>query len=277
MKDTSFPNEILDSVRDLKAHSKRVATELDKKASEAKQTYQLWSKLSDYLSKQWPFHVVHALKEAKQLLEQMRQESHPAIPKLEDAYKLAESQMLDCRRRYPALLEKACSDAALEISQESRHPRYLFENGFFQLEVDDQGGIATLSDSEGKLNQLSADVGAVVELIQRERKRVFERPFKPEAFLKRLRNQYLQVLKKQNKTDGTALPIRNITSRLGKNVKGFRTDEFLVDLSRLVENGPLEIDGYRLDLQQTKDTSQGMLLHGRGGRGYIGFVLFRRV
>ena len=73
-----------------------------------------------------------------------------------------------------------------------------------------------------------------------------------------------------------------ITSRYGvvkevseKNVKGFRTDEFLVDLSRLAQDGPFEIDGRRLDLQQTKDTNQGMLLHGAAGRGYVGFIVFK--
>jgi hypothetical protein len=43
------------------------------------------------------------------------------------------------------------------------------------------------------------------------------------------------VVEKQR--DGASIPIRMITRRLGKNVRGFRTDEFLVDLSRLADQG----------------------------------------
>ncbi len=95
--------------------------------------------------------------------------------------------------------------------------------------------------------------------------------------LSKLRHQYLAIVRRDKESDGASIPIRNLTSRLGKNEKGFRTDEFLIDLSRLVESDHLEIDGRRLDLQQTKDAHQGMLLHGAAGRGYIGFITFRKV
>ena len=72
------------------------------------------------------------------------------------------------------------------------------------------------------------------------------------------------------------MPIRRITHRLGKNEKGFHTDEFLVDLSRLAEEGPLQVDDVKVDLQQTKDTTQGMLLHGVASSGYVGFIVFRK-
>src|SRR5262249_14103360 len=134
---------------------------------------------------------------------------------------------------------------------------------------------ARLSNHEGRLAEIPADIAAVVEAIQQEQKRVFGRAFNGAKFLKLLRAQYKAVVTKEKQTDGASVPIRQITRRLGKNAKGFRTDEFLVDLSRLAEQGPFEIDGRRLDLQQTKDTSQGMLLHGAAARGYVGFVVFK--
>ena len=151
------------------------------------------------------------------------------------------------------------------------------EAEFFQLEVDEQKGIARLSDNEGNLAQLPADVAAIVERVEAERKRICGRRFDGKKFLKGLRTHYLAVIKKEAQQDGASIPIRQITRRMGKNVKRFRTDEFIFDLSRLVDNGPLEIEGVRLDLQQTKDTNQGILLHGKAGRGYIGFIVFRKV
>lgn len=87
----------------------------------------------------------------------------------------------------------------------------------------------------------------------------------------------MAIIKKENWSDGYSIPIRRITHRLGKNEKGFRTDVFIIQLSRLIEKGPTEIDGRRLDLQQTKDTNQGIHLHGIAGRGYIGYITFKEV
>ena len=93
--------------------------------------------------------------------------------------------------------------------------------------------------------------------------------------LKKLRTQYLAIVKAQKRKDGDSIPIRQITSRLGKNEKGFRTDEFLIDISHLADKGEVEIDGYKIEFQQTKDTSQGMYLHIEPKR-YIGSVVFKK-
>jgi hypothetical protein len=90
-----------------------------------------------------------------------------------------------------------------------------------------------------------------------------------------LRYYYKAIIDKEGKPDGSSVEIRHITSRMGKNIRGFRTDEFNVDLSNLAKKGPFEIDGRKLDLQQTKNTSSGMLLYGAAERGYIGFILFK--
>src|SRR5262249_18391972 len=152
----------------------------------------------------------------------------------------------------------ACRAANLPLDSDSRHPRYSLEHKFFQIEIDDQRRIARLSnrEREGRLAELPADVGAVVDAIQREHTRVFGRSFDGKKFLKQLRTQYLAILKKEKLSEGASVPIRHITRRLGKNIRGFRPDEFLVDLSRLVERGPTQVDGWQLDLQQTKDTNQ---------------------
>jgi len=151
------------------------------------------------------------------------------------------------------------------------------EKGFFRLEIDESKRLAKLSNYEGRLAEISADIEAVVEVILREHERIFGRPYDGNKFLKQLRMQYKAVIKKESLKDGESVPIRHITRRLGKNKKGFRTDEFLIDLSRLTVKGPFDIDNRKLDLQQTKDTNQGMLLFGAEKRGYIGFIKFREV
>ncbi len=274
----SFPESSVDVVRGLASEAAREARALQTKANQASQTHHLWQELASYLAKGWPLHVVSLVDTERARLDSMRAEDGPVVAHLEGLYRVARGQIEEILRRYPALLEQACSNANLPLDRSSRHPRYTFVNGFFQLDIDDRRGIARLSDYEGRLgDEFPADIGAVVEAVETERRRVFGRAFDPSKFLRKLHHQYLAVLKSESEHDGATVPLRSITRRLGKNEKGFRTDEFLVDLSRLVETGPLEIEGYRLDLEHTKDTHQGMLLHGAAARGYIGFVAFRRV
>jgi hypothetical protein len=272
-----FRPQVLDSVRDLLAAARERAKALKAETDAAARIEKVWEALLGFIGKEWPLHLLDLLDREVPLLKAMRSDGHPAIAAIEDAYREAQEQADTLKRRYPSHLEDACRSAGLSLDPESRHPGYSFEQRFFQLKIDEQKWTARLSNHEGRLAELPADVGAIVEVILRERNRLFGRPFNGSKFLKVLRSQYLAVAKKDKQSDGASIPIRQITRRLGKNAKGFRSDEFLVDLSRLVEQGPMDIDGYRLDLQQTKDTNQGMLLHGVAGRGYIGFVVFRKV
>lgn len=272
-KKMGFRVELIDGVNNLLASAKALKAEADAAARVEK----VWETLHCFMVKDWPLHILDLLDREPSLLNGLRADGHPAIQAIEELYRDAKEHADAVKRRYPSYLEEACGSAGLALDPESRHPTYSLEQRFFQLKVDEHRWVARLSDHEGRLADLPADVGAVAEVILRERQRIFGRPFNDPKFLKLLRSQYLAVVKKDKQADGATIPIRHITRRLGKNVKGFRSDEFLVDLSRLVEQGPMEIDGYRLDLQQTKDTDQGMLLHGVGGRGYIGFVVFRKV
>lgn len=272
-----FSETSLDFVRGLAGVACHKAKALQVEADEASRICQLWEMLAISVQKGWSRHVISLMNKEKALLDRMRADNDASVVRLDEIYRAASSQVDELQRRFPAHIEEACSIADVPLDRTSRHPRYTFSDGFFQLDIDDRRGTARLSDYEGRLDEFPADVEAAVEAVDRERKRIFARAFDPHKFLKKLRHQYLAVTRSENQTDGTSVPIRSITYRLGKNEKGFRTDEFLVDLSRLVENGPLEIEGYRLDLQHTKDTNQGMLLYGAAGRGYVGFIVFKKV
>lgn len=272
-----FPPQILDQIRELYASAKEEAARCRAEAEEASQAERVWADCERFLTKGWAIHILSLIEKEASRLKRMRAGSHPAILVIDEAYRFAKEEADFILRRYPAFLEEACRHAGLALDSGSRHPRYLLDSGFFILEIDEKKLMARLANHEGRLVEIPADVAAVVESIQRERKRIFDRPFNGPKFLKTLRVQYKAVLKREKQLDGASVPIRHITRRLGKNIKGFRTDEFLIDLSRLAADGPFEIEGRRLDLQQTKDTNQGMLLWGSVARGYVGFVVFKEV
>lgn len=272
-----FPTQIIDEIRELYGSVKGEAQRLKTEAEEAARTERVWADLEKFLMNGWVLHVLELLDREAPRLKRMRAENNPAFPAIENSYRLAKDESERLLRRYPTFLEEACRAANLCLDSTSRHPKYSLERGFFLLEIDEKKRLARLSDYEGRLAEHPADVQAVVETVQREHQRIFGKSFSGPKFLTTLRAQYKAVLEKEKLVDGAPVPIRHITTRMGKNIEGFRTDKFLIDLSRLAEEGPFEIDGRRLDLQQTKDTNQGMLLYGASARGYIGFVIFKEV
>ena len=270
-----FLQEVMDLARDQLEAAKEQKQAIKQQFEEAARVEKTWEDLLLFASRDWYMHILDLLKKQPSIFDKMCAENHNVASMFEKMLHLATTEADIIIRRYPTYFEESCRKANLPLDSDSRHPRYNLNDGFFRLEIDEKKRIARLSNNEGRLAELPADVSAVAGTIQREYKRIFERPFDGKKFLKRLRKEYIAILKKEKQEDGVSIPIRHITRRLGKNVKGFRTDEFLVDLSRLVGGGPFEIDGRRLDLQQTKDTNQGMLLHGAAGRGYIGFIIFK--
>jgi hypothetical protein len=271
-----YSESSVDAIRQLVSSSRQNAKNLRAQADEAARVQQVWEELASYIQRAWPLSILAVAEKESSLLRRMRAEGDPSILAIDEILATAKGQTEDLRHLLPRYLEDACKTSHLPLDPDSRHPRYAFAGGFFRVEIDDAKMTARLSDNGGEIARFPADTGAIVAAIQREYSRVFGRSFDGRAFLVKLRHHYLAVLKKENQQDGTSLPIRAITRRLGKNEKGFRTDEFLADLSRLVQQGPTEIDGRQLDLQHTKDTNQGMLLHGPAGYGYVGFITFRR-
>ncbi|HPD61124.1 MAG TPA: hypothetical protein PKV48_05130, partial [Thermodesulfobacteriota bacterium] len=250
---------------------------LEAQLADIKHREEVLSNLITYIKKEWPQHIVSLFKKESPTLKKMGDENISLKDALESVQSLSEENARAIKEKFPAFLDDACKSHNLPLDRESRDPRYTFEKGFFTLEIDYQKGMARLSDYEGNLDEFPCDIEAIVESVQKEHKRIFGIKFDERKFLKKLRHQYLAILKKERWPDGYAVPIRRITSRLGKNEKGFRTDSFIVQLSRLVEKGPFEINNRSLDLQQTKDSHQGIYLHGLAGRGYVGYITFKEV
>jgi len=245
--------------------------------AEVRKRYQFLSELNTCLKKDWPQHIIALLNKESQTIKTIDTDNSTLKEIVDSIRSIAMEKAAILQRRFPAFLDDACKASNLPLDRESRDPQYTFAKGFFTLLIDYQKGRARLSDYEGRLHEFPSDIGAVVEYVQNEYKRVFGKAFDGQKFIKKLRNHYLAIIKKEGLTDGSELPIRRITTRLGKYEKGFRTDEFIVHLSRLVAEGPVEIDNRRVDLLQTKDSYQGIYLHGLAGRGYIGYITFKEV
>ena len=270
-------HELINQISQLHASSKKEVQNLKSELDKASQAEQFFEKYLNYIKRGWVLHIIALLEKEAPRLKELRSDKHPAIPYIEDSFRTAKEESSRLFRRYPTLLEEATKEAGLKLDSNNPHPKYSLEKGFFRLEIDESKRLAKLSNYEGRLVEIPADIDAVVEAVMKEHKRIFARPYDGAKFLKLLRMQYKAILKKENLKDGESVPIRQVTRRLGKNKKGFRTDEFLIDLSNLAEKGPFEIDNRKLDLQQTKDINQGMLLYGAEKRGYIGFIKFREV
>lgn len=250
--------------------------ELQKQIAETRTIEVFCSAFLKYIEKDWPIHLLHLIEKERKLIALLKERQDLPFS-IEEAEKESKESMMNTMRRFPLLIEESCKTHQLKIDTTSRHPKYTFNDGFFRLEIDEKKYKAKFSDTEGNLFEISADVDAIVELILKEKERIFGRKFDGNKFLKLLRTNYLAIIKKLNQKDGESLPIRSITRRLGKNTKGFRSDEFAYDLSRLATEGPFEIDKRKIDFQQTKDSKQGMLLYGSISRGYIGFIVFKEV
>jgi hypothetical protein len=271
MSNTQFSADALSLLNDRLLEANENARHLQQQAELAERERSSLEELLSLIVRGWHLHIVELF--GKPGLPESFRESSAA----KEIFNIATEESTSILKRFPKHLEAVCSDAGLEIDRGSRHPNYKFDHGFFQVAVDDRSGIAKLTDLEAPLDTFPADPLAIVAAVTREHARVFDREFDGPRFLKLLRNNYIEITKRSGKKDGDPVPVRHITTRLGKNLKGFRTDEFLIDLSRLVEQGPPETDGFRFDLQQTKNTNQGMLLHGASGGGYVGFVTFKEV
>lgn len=264
------------AVQQLAEAARKETAALKDKFTEAAESQKAWELMLTYLDRDWHLHFLRQVDQVAPRLRRMRDESHPAIPAIEAAYKQAKEQASVLLRRFPAVLADAFQAAGLVFDPDSRHPRYTLRDRFLSLEIDDQARMARLSTTEGRIAEMPADVDALVQRVRDELKRLFDRRFNGKSVHRAIRKQYLAIAKRLKQPDGSSVPIRQITQRMSKNAKGFRRDEFLVDLAQLLKEGPLEVDGYRLDLQQTRNTNDGVLLPGEAGRGYVGFIVFQK-
>lgn len=235
--------------------------------------------LENFMERGWHLHILEVLEKNKGLLAEDKINNSSIIKFLEEIKKIATETRKNTKPHlFPRNLQEACQKADIKIDSNSSHPIYKFNQGFFEIKVDDGKKRIYLSNYESsKIIDFPADIPAVLHYLQQEQKRIFGRSFNGKTFLKKLRTEYLAIIKKNKLTDGSSILIRSIIENLKKKDKNLTSDEFLVDLSKLVREGHGEINDRRFELQQTKDMKEGMLLHGTLSPTYVGFIIFKKV
>ena len=276
--DSTFDSSSIARVREFSAVNAEQVARLHDQLAEAEARTEFWTELAVFTEKDWPMHVCQLVETDADLLKRMRAEDDQAVPLLETLYRDAKERSRRNMAAFPAQIERGAKAAGLPLNMEqSRHPEYYFHGRYFKLRVDDAKGRAKLSTSEGDLGAaIPADVGAVLEKLAAEERRVFDRRVVARPFMAVLRKAYMAEVKAAGESAGASIPIRRVMKRLQRSVKGFRRDEFLADLGRLVPEARTAIDGYAMDLQQIKSPSEGVLLPGLEDRGYVGYIIFRK-
>lgn len=227
----------------------------------------------------WPLHVIDWFARNKALVDEIGQSTKGRLPSALAAI-LAEAvqQAEELKKKYSFWMDTTAARNSFKPDKSSRHPVYRFHNGFFTVTISEPSYTARIEDLAGALvDRMPADPSAIIIYLQHEKARIFGRTFDPQAFLQKLLKNYMAIIEKDPELkDGEPMPIRRLTARLRDNEKNFHVDEFLVDLTRLLELGVAQIDGRTLMLEQTKDIDRGLYVFPKNGHGYVGFLRFTR-
>jgi hypothetical protein len=269
MRDQQIPNDVNEAIK----YHRQLASMSGDFTSKLATIHDFSLQLANYMSEGWWIHAIRLIDEHGKNLPTL---TFLPVDKEKQANLRAHALELSRQeqRRFPKLFETACQSSGIPLD-DSPHPRYSCDNHFIKITIDEAKQIAKIENYETELSTVPMDIAAIVYELTQIRKRLFARDFDAVDFVERLFQDYEAILTSEGLKQGDAVRIRSITKRRGKNIKGFRVDEFSVDLSRLLQDGVTETkEGYRLRLEQTKNTNQGMLLP--GGQGYIGFIRFEK-
>lgn len=252
---------------------------LQHKLAEVQKRLLLLDELHQYVHDKWFLHVVGWFSCNKAFVESIDYSTKSGLPgAMMRTLREATDGSDELKKRYPFWMDTIATKSKLKPDVTSRHPIYHFQNGFFTVTIREPSYTARIEDIAGVLvDRMPADPNAIIAYLNQERKRVFERPFDSVMFLRKLLKNYAMIIDKDPELkDGEPVPIRRITSRLRDNEKNFRIDEFLVDLTRLLDSHISEIDGRTLALEQTKEIEHGLYVFSKHEPGYVGFVRFKR-
>jgi hypothetical protein len=252
------------------------ATDLKHQADEAAKAVAIWKQVLEARDKGLWFRLRALFEEESSYFGSLRELGDSVISSLEELYKEAKEQTAELLLSLPRDIEKLAEREGLALDRTSCHPKYTFKNGFITLDVDESKRAARIGNYEVKPASMPLDLQTIGVALKSEEARLFNRKFDGAKFLQNLRTAYLAILKKEKRSDGSPVPIRDIARKMASTDNKFRRDEFLIDLSTLAIEGPAEISGYRFELQQTSDSSQGMLLYGPAGRGMVNLLIFTK-
>jgi len=267
-------NEDTDALAAATTQAIEAVERLSQELSAAKKLAALLHQLKTYRKKDWPLHIKTLCEKEKAFLAELRKQERPAISPIEELYRESKERAGKAIEQLPRDIQRLAEQAGISIDTTlSRHPKYYFlQDGFVEVRIDDKKQTASLDNRESRGSPMPADAGAIIEAVVDERRRLFERGMSGAKFLAAVYKAYQQLLKKEGARAGDSVALRDIYARMVDNRKDskaprYQADEFLIDLSTLVEHGPGEIEGMGFTLQQTKGIREGILFIGPAGQG----------
>jgi hypothetical protein len=210
-----------------------------------------------------PAAVCETLTKQADVLREQESKDPQAVDELRQLYRGASERARGAAQRSVSSFATAAEAEGLEFDTSSRHPRYSLYDHAIDVELDERGLRATINVRHGDRIRMPLDIAPLVERLKAERDRLFERPWDPHAFVTSLAKAYKPLSKKQEK-----VPLRELAADMVKPKKP-RLDEFAVDLGRFLRDPLAETGKHRVSVDQTRDTKNGLLLHGVQQSGYV--------
>jgi hypothetical protein len=254
--------------------AQRRAEALREELAEADHRADVLRRVASYIERGLRAHLAVLLREEGQRSQSLMVGGEPLAPLMRQLLKDAEELARTDARQFPKSFERECRNAGLELDRSWRHPIYSVRQ-FIQVEVDEASLTATVTPRGGSAVVVPIDVSVLVEVIEAEIRRLFDRKVDAQRFLKTLYSAYLAVIRAEGKPEGEEMPLRRVTHRLSKNVARFSADEFAIDLGQVLDSGETLIEGRRLHVNQSRNLRQGLLLPGHETGGYVGQISFR--
>ena len=230
----------------------------------------VWETLQKRLAdaEQRPFAVLH-------LIEQLRNLQSPNVQELSELEKALKDKAKEQINHYRDLLTQALKDD--ECTVEGRFPEYQV-NKIIRVQIDErryQAKIGTRFHTETVRDDIS--VATVAEVVRREVKRLFGRPFDAKEFLQTLWQAYLLALTSEGKPQrvGEYARIWSVhkfvvmlrqkdaafTDPSGKKFEPYLPDQFAVDIGKLlVEDVTQTLQGYRLHLTPVRSPKEALFI-----------------
>jgi hypothetical protein len=164
---------------------------------------------------------------------------------------------------------QAVAAVDLGLDPGSKHPTYTLLDGLIEVHFDRPTLSSRISPRDGRSTHLGIDVAEVVAHVGCQAERLTQRPFEPQSFLDRLSAAYRTACGQADVCVGDSVPIKSVLAELAKD-KDFRTDEFNVDLSRLIREQ--HSADRAIKLENCRDPRNGLLLWQLDQQGYYGFI-----
>ena len=273
-----LPSELVSYLHLAEAETAGAAQQVEtarQQLERAQHTHRFWEALTGFIRKDYPSQALLLLRQESDFIRRFPASEAHVVERLRLLYGELESKAHSVASGLGRSFPAAAREGGIQIDGTSRHPKYTFNQGFLKLDLDERDLSAKLTPRDGQPILTGLDVSLVLDNIRSEQRRLFERELDAEIFLRSIYTAYSAVLRSEGRQDGDEVPLRRVTNRLAKNLNRFAPDEFNVDLSRLVQQGSLAVDGRRLQLNHTRNQRQGMLLNGLKSGGYVGFISFK--